>query len=302
MPTYLCHGFRWTRRLIRIFVIMEDLEDAAPDWITGRTTSAVILERFGTKFDYLPQRLPAQQQPEQKLEPQQEEAIQEEAKQEEAKQEEAVQEEAKQEEVKQEEAKQEERKIAHQDDDLSVPPSRVPDAEDSVLVNQSSPVKLLEEYDPEETTMSARPYAYVADHVIRIDLSANILEEIAKYEALVKERDEGNWLEKLRDGLQLGLQKGPPIEWYVVVNGDEERGVPSDDDEDSFDSEMREVEGLSLGEEGSEAKRGHQTAGYSQQRNSLNASGRTVDQQHSLRHKISRAGLRRLFSKREAPE
>ncbi|KAK0764441.1 hypothetical protein N5P37_003843 [Trichoderma harzianum] len=269
MPTYLCHGFRWTRRLIRIWVIMEDLDDAAPDWITGRTTSAVILERFATKFNYLPQRPPSQQQPEQNSEHQQEEA------------------------------QQEEKKIAHQDDDLTVPPSRVPDAEDSVLVNQSSPVKLLEEYDPEETFISARPFAYVADHVIRIDLSANVLEEIAKYEALVKEMDEGNWFERLRDELQMGMAKAPPIEWYVVVNGDEERGVPQDDDEDSFDSEMREVEELNLGEEGSEAKREQQTAGSSQQRST---NSRPVDQQHSLRHKISRAGLRRLFSKKEASE
>ncbi|PNP52851.1 hypothetical protein THARTR1_06692 [Trichoderma harzianum] len=274
MPTYLCHGFRWTRRLIRIWVIMQDLDDAAPDWITGRTTSAVILERFATKFDYLPQRPPSQQQqqqqqPEQNSEPQQEEA------------------------------KQGEKKIAHQDDDLTVPPSRVPDAEDSVLVNQASPVKLLEEYDPEETVMSARPFAYVADHVIRIDLSANVLEEMAKYEALVKERDEGNWLERLRDDLQMGLQKGPPIGWYVVVNGDEERSVPEEDDEESFDDEMRDIEELSLGDEGSEAKREQQPTSPSQQRST---NSRSVDQQHSLRHKISRAGLRRLFSKKEAPE
>ncbi|UKZ47020.1 hypothetical protein TrVGV298_001231 [Trichoderma virens] len=269
MPTYLCHGFRWTRRLIRIFVILEDLDDAAPDWITGRATSAVILERLGTKFDYLPQRVPPQQ-PEQKLENQQGQA------------------------------KQEEKKIAHQDDNLTVPPSRVPDSEDSVLVNQSSPVKLLEEYDPEETSISARPFAYVADHVIRIDLSVNVLEEMARYEALVKERNEGNWLERLRDE----LQQGAPIEWYVVVNGDEERCVPQDDDEESFESEMREIEELRVGEEESEPKREQQTAGSSRPRstNSQNAAGRPVDQQHSLRRKISRAGLRRLFSKKEASE
>ncbi|PTB63931.1 hypothetical protein BBK36DRAFT_1083641, partial [Trichoderma citrinoviride] len=192
MPTYLCHGFRWTRRMIRIFVILEDLDDAAPDWITGRHSSAAILERFGTKFDYLPQRLP-QQQAEQPSEqgpgPQQKQATQD------------------------------EKIAAHQDDDFSVPPSRVPDSEDSVLVHQWSPVKLLEEWDPEETSISARPFAYVADHVIRIDLSANVLEEMAKYEALVKERNEGSWFERLRDE----LQEGSPIEWYVVVNGDEER-------------------------------------------------------------------------------
>ncbi|EGR47907.1 uncharacterized protein TRIREDRAFT_48852, partial [Trichoderma reesei QM6a] len=176
MPTYLCHGFRWTRRLIRIFVIIEDLDDAAPDWITGRNSSAAILERFGTKFDYLPQRLPQQQ-------------------------------------------------------------AETPSEQD-VLVNQFSPVKLLEEYDPEETSISARPFAYVADHVIRIDLSANVLEEMAKYEALVKERNEGNWFERLRDE----LQPGSPIEWYVVVNGDEERGWPHDDEEESEGSDVTEME------------------------------------------------------------
>ncbi|KAL7949936.1 hypothetical protein V8C42DRAFT_309014 [Trichoderma barbatum] len=270
MPTYLCHGFRWTRRLIRIFVILEDIEDAAPDWITGRSSSAAILGHFRTKFDYLPERLPSQRQSEQQLEPLQEQAVQE------------------------------EKKSAHQDDNLVVPPSRVPDSEDSVLVNQSSPVKLLEEYDPDETSISARPFAYVADHVIRIDLSANIMEEMAKYEALVKERNEGNWLERLRDE----LQEGAPIGWYVVVNGDEERGVPQDDDEESLESEVRDIEELTVGEEENEPKRELHTAGSSQSRstNSQHAPSRHVDQPHSLRHKISRAGLRRLFSRKEAPE
>jgi hypothetical protein len=275
MPTYLCHGFRWTRKLIRIFVILEDLDDAAPDWITGRDTSAVILDRFSTKFDYLPQRLPQQaseQQSEQQSGHQQEQP-----------------------------SKQEGKQIAHQDDDLTVPPSRVPDSEDSVLVHQSSAVKLLEEYDPEETSISARPFAYVADHVIRIDLSANVLEEIAKYEALVKERNEGSWLEKLRDE----LQDGASIGWYVVVNGDAERFVPEYDDEDGSESDMRETEQGKVGdEEETESQRGQQIAGSSQPRNKdrQHAPNRPTDQPHSLRHKISRAGLRRLFSKKEAPE
>ncbi|TFA99177.1 hypothetical protein CCMA1212_008963 [Trichoderma ghanense] len=274
MPTYLCHGFRWTRRLIRIFVIIEDLDDAAPDWITGRSSSAAILERFGTKFDYLPRRLP-QQEAEKPSEP----VLAPQLKQ----------------------ALQDEKTAAHQDDDFSVPPSRVPDAEDSVLVNQFSPVKLLEEYDPGETSISARPFAYVADHVIRIDLSANVLEEIAKYETLVKERNEGNWFERLRDE----LQEGSPIEWYVVVNGDEERGWPQDDDEEESEgSDVAEMEDLKVAEEEDGPRREQPTAGSSQMRspNSQHAPNKPSDQTHSLRHKISRAGLRRLFSKKEAAE
>lgn len=289
MPTYLCHGFRWTRRLIRIFIILEDIEDGAPDWITGRTSSAAILERFRTKFDYLPQRLPQQPAGQQSEEP--------ESEQQQSEQKPSDQ----QSEPQSEQSRHEENKSTHQDDDLSVPPSRVPDTEDSVLVNQSSAVKLLEEYDPEETSMSARPFAYVADHVIRVDLSANILEEIAKYEALTKERNEGNWFEKLRDELQASA----PIEWYVVVNGDEERGFPEYDDEEEEESELRDVEEGEVGEEEeAEAKSEQQPAAIAQPRNKdrQNAPNKLSDQPHSLRHKLSRAGLRRLFSKKEAPE
>ncbi|PTB45796.1 uncharacterized protein TrAFT101_001231 [Trichoderma asperellum] len=272
MPTYLCHGFRWTRKLIRIFVILEDLEDAAPDWIVGRDSSAVILERIKTKFDYLPQRLPhqpAEEQSEAQSKHQQEQPPPE----------------------------QTEKKILHQDDDLTVPPSRVPDCEDSVLVNRTSAVKLLEEYDPEETAISARPFAYVADHVIRIDLSANLLEETAKYDALVKERNEGNWFEKLRDELQADASIG----WYVVVNGDEERGVPEYDDEDDIESDVTE-QGKGADEGESEPQPEQQTTSSSQQPNKdqLPVPSRVTNQPHSLRHKISRAGLRRLFSKKEA--
>lgn len=269
MPTYLCHGFRWTRRLIRIFVILEDLEDAASDWIVGRDTSAAILECMGTKFDYLPQRLAHQpdeelsEQSKQQSEPQEEQLPPEQA----------------------------EKTFLHQDDDLTVPPSRVPDSEDSVLVNETSVVKLLEEHDPEETHISARPFAYVADHVIRIDLSADVSEEIAKYDALVKERNEGNWFERLRDELQAGASIG----WYVVVNGDEERAVPEYDDEDDDESDATE-QGKGGDEGGSESQ-------PEQPRNKDRLQApRLTDQPHSLRHKISRAGLRRLFSKKEAPE
>ncbi|KAL7921642.1 hypothetical protein ACQKWADRAFT_117739 [Trichoderma austrokoningii] len=279
MPTYLCHGFRWTRRLIRIFVILEDLEDAAPDWIVGRDSSAAILECMSTKFDYLPQRLPQQppveeqsEQSKQPSEPPPEE---------------------------QPPPEQAEEKPLHQDDDLTVPPSRVPDSEDSVLVNQTSAVKLLEEHDPEETSISARPFAYVADHVIRIDLSADIAEEMAKYDALVKERNEGNWFEKLRDELQAGAAIG----WYVVVNGDEERAVPEyDDDEDGDESDATE-HGKGGDEGDTESQPGQQAGGSSQSRNKDRSQApKLTDQPHSLRHKISRAGLRRLFSKKEAPE
>lgn len=106
-----------------------------------------------------------------------------------------------------------------------------------------SVVKLLEEYDPLNLEEVSRPYAYVADYVVPIDLSVSIADEIQKYEACVKadhdppimgpESDERGrkksnkqqrtgWFEKLRDQ----LQRGEDIRWYVVVNGDEVRDWP----------------------------------------------------------------------------
>ncbi|KAK5998297.1 hypothetical protein PT974_00672 [Cladobotryum mycophilum] len=227
MPTYLCHGFRWQRRLIRIFVILENIDEGAPDWIIARGSSRAILQRFATKFDFLPR--PTSKQP------------------------------------------------AGQ--------QQVPASEDNVLVNDWSPVKLLEEYDPEEMAISARPFAYVADYAIRVDLSAGLDEEKAKYEAQLKEGNQGDWFERLRDE----LQAGEPIGWYVVVCGDEERFAPRDDNDDAEEDYQEEYY-----EETPRPK----TAGAapSGSKPIIKSSD-----QPSLRHKMSRAGLRRLFGKKDSP-
>ncbi|RSL42175.1 hypothetical protein CEP53_012342 [Fusarium sp. AF-6] len=194
MPTYLCHGFRWHRRAIRIYVILNDLEDAASNWIIGPATSSSIVSQFYTSYDFLPEVAP----------PQQDESVSIKAK----------------------------KNNEHLDDDLSLPPSRVAPENDGVLMHSWSAVKLLEEYDPEETVTPCRPYAYVADHVVRIDLSADVAGEMAKY--YEKMAGEDGWVVKLRDE----LQKGEPVRWYVVVCGDEVRDFPgmSDDEESEEDS------------------------------------------------------------------
>lgn len=38
MPLYLIHGFRWTRAQIRIYIILNNLEDASADYIQGPAT------------------------------------------------------------------------------------------------------------------------------------------------------------------------------------------------------------------------------------------------------------------------
>ncbi|KND87862.1 hypothetical protein TOPH_07493 [Tolypocladium ophioglossoides CBS 100239] len=275
MPTYLCHGFRWHRRDIRIFVIVNNLEDAAPDWLVGRTSSAMILGQFANAFDFLPKQTPAPQPA-------------------------AGPAEAK-------------KAALHRDDDFSLPPPRVPASDDNVLANEWSPVKLLEEYDLEETASAARPYAYVADYAVRVDLSANVADEMAKYEAMAKQRG-GTWLEKLRDQLQAGAA----IQWYVVVCADEERAAPEEDldNEDSDDEPStptrefpmrqdvqttsitadRPATGSGRSRDGGNAK---QDDGQQPELEFLNEDPFKANPQHGLRHKLSTKGLRRLFSKKD---
>lgn len=92
----------------------------------------------------------------------------------------------------------------------------------------------------------------------------------------------------------------------MVVNGDEERGWPQDDEEESEGSDLTEMEDLKVAAEEEDGPRREQpTAASSSQMRSANsqlAPNKASEQTHSLRHKISRAGLRRLFSKKEAAE
>lgn len=46
MPTYLLHGFRWPRPLIRIHIILQNLDDAAAEWLIAPDTTRTLLENF----------------------------------------------------------------------------------------------------------------------------------------------------------------------------------------------------------------------------------------------------------------
>lgn len=48
MPVYLLHGFRWPRIAIRIHIILNNIDDAAAEWISSRTTSSALLESLRT--------------------------------------------------------------------------------------------------------------------------------------------------------------------------------------------------------------------------------------------------------------
>ncbi|KAH8889651.1 hypothetical protein GQ53DRAFT_605577, partial [Thozetella sp. PMI_491] len=213
MPAYLCHGFRWQRRSVRVYVVVQNLDDASPEWIIPAKSSQCLLESFYNLFDFLPY-------------------------------------------CNQQRSRSQSRSLSRQQSNApSVPLPPMPRSAgsgasvrgggdgDDVRAQDWSVVKLLEEYDPMNLDEVSRPYAYVADYVVRVDLSVGIVEEIQRYEERLRaDRDppmtasasdetgrkkstkKPGWFEKLRDQ----LQRGEEIRWYVVVNGDEVRDWPDE--------------------------------------------------------------------------
>jgi hypothetical protein len=58
MPTYLLHGFRWSRPSIRIHIILQNLDDAAADWIVAPNTQRTLCHNFHKLFPDSMQHLP----------------------------------------------------------------------------------------------------------------------------------------------------------------------------------------------------------------------------------------------------
>ncbi|RYO79438.1 hypothetical protein DL762_008182 [Monosporascus cannonballus] len=250
MPTYLCHGFRWHRDAIRFFVIVQDIDDAAPEWVVSPRSSAALLAQFYELFDFLPHRNgsqsadidPARHAPSlSNQDPMGELA-------------------------ESGDSRTQSKSVARNRSKL--PSSRWMKASQGGVSftrtvteapgfpdNEASPsdwsaVTLLEEFDPANLSIVSGPWAYVANHVVRIDTSTSVAEEIVRYESLEKSRDpratsgpsdgtggkldtmaseDAGWLERLRDK----LQRNEAIKWYVVVCGDEDRtGQSPDGDED----------------------------------------------------------------------
>jgi hypothetical protein len=246
--------------MIRIHIILHDLEDAAPDWIMAPATSVTLLNSFYTLYDFLP---PSNPPPASSSLP------------------------APHAQVLVNEGVEGRRTLTKRNLSLrsslnSVArngrPATLPanglnhgigngtqslgrSAGNSIRsastmqridekqpsFNDWSAVKLLEQYDLDYLEAISQPYAYVGDYMLEVSLGVSLTEEMAKYEAKIKVEEgplspaspgtpgEGmsarefrrksrrlGWLEKLRDG----LQKGADIGWFVVVVGDEERAAP----------------------------------------------------------------------------
>ncbi|OJJ50024.1 hypothetical protein ASPZODRAFT_22723 [Penicilliopsis zonata CBS 506.65] len=168
MPVYLLHGFRWPRggfTGIRVYIVLNNLEEAAAEYVQQPLTSRLVLESLKKTQSAIMRRLP----------------------------------------------------------DL----------------------QLIEQYDPEDTTSEtavSQPFAYVADKVITLSETATGPQSLlsASMEEFVTagsgySEDAIAAFAELRDNIAAGENIG----WYVVYNGDPERGYP-EIEEDSMDYQPEE--------------------------------------------------------------
>lgn len=206
---------------IRIFIVIHDIDDAAPEWLIAPASSRAILDTFHRSFDFLPERGPGSRPG--SGDPSSGPAT--------------------------------EGSRGGEKGEGEGPGGEGGEGKGEVSEGQAA-VSLLEEYDPADLETVSRPYAYVADYVARVDSSAGVGAEMAAYEERAARAGAG-WFPRLRDQ----LQEGEEIGWYVVVCGDEERetGLPPFEAE-SEGEEVGEGEGegpeQKEGERGGEASGG----------------------------------------------
>ncbi|KAI6091217.1 hypothetical protein F4821DRAFT_198489 [Hypoxylon rubiginosum] len=218
MPTYLCHGFRWHRRSIRYFIVIQNVDDAASEWIVARGSPDALLDQFYELFDFVP---PCSR-PTRKLSPSPQRIHsrpstttsngtahtrnysyvgQDNQKEREQKEKQPILENGHSRNSSGQHSQhggptpnrsrslRQLAKSKRRDDRNAVPPSPDPpetEPDDSVPFNNWSVVKFLEEFDPSDLTVVSGEWAYVADYVVRVDTSVSIADEISRYEARMK--------------------------------------------------------------------------------------------------------------------
>lgn len=218
MPTYLLHGFRWQRAAIRIHIILQDLEDAAPEWIVAPATSNTILNSFYSLFDFLPPSNPPApaQPPSLPMDfppppPIPDDPPDERPSRLSRKNTRSM--------VSLRSLSRKrrpanigtapmikpsgERKPSTSTSDSGGHKSRPATSSGSNFYspfingkprkppafNDWSVVKLVEQYDPNDMQSTSQPYAYVADYMVEVTLGISLAEEMAKYELRLKSED-----------------------------------------------------------------------------------------------------------------
>lgn len=158
MPTYLVHGFRWHRPSIRIHIILYDLEDAAPEWIIAPATAATIVSSFYKAFDFLPPHKTTDKANTVNGSGTIGSSL---------------------------------RGTSTSTTSTGGQNSSRADAEakpKTQRFNDTSPVKLLEQFDPDDLTVASQPYAFVGDFMVDVKLSVDIAAEMTAYEVRARTR------------------------------------------------------------------------------------------------------------------
>ncbi|KAI0111495.1 hypothetical protein F4814DRAFT_356823 [Daldinia grandis] len=285
MPTYLCHGFRWHRPSIRYFVVIQNVDDVASEWIIARQSPAALLNQFYELFDFLPpcphlaRNLSSSPRHIRNDFP----AINGHVcsrthscgsqgyKEEVARFEYSENGNgSRQSRLSSRSKALEQLSATKQQDKLTpFPASEPPGPSDDIPFNDWSIVKFLEEFDPSDLTAVSGKWAYVADYVVRIDTSVSVAEEISRYETRMKTEPykpmsgmseetfhkintygnkKAGWFEKLRDQ----LQRKESIRWYIVVCGDEERiGIELTENQEAKDGRAKANDSESQSSQGS---------------------------------------------------
>lgn len=138
MPIFLVHGFKWSRATIRIHVIINNIEEAAPDYLMSQTTPDAFRASFTKTYPEIMKNIPN--------------------------------------------------------------------------------LEFVEQYDPEDQRPTAPPYAFVADKVVKSNLSINV-REAQEQEPTISPAAWDAFLD-LKE--KLGAQD-EEVGWFAVYNGDVER-------------------------------------------------------------------------------
>jgi hypothetical protein len=197
MPTYLVHGFRWQRTNIRIHIILQDLDDAAPEWIVAPATSITLLNSFYSLYDFLPPsnpppasyRLPAAPSTAVVVS---DERVGRRTLTKKNKSHDSLGKKGRPVSISSNavlKGHANARGSGSKSSEDSKPstmasgsshPGKV---ERAPTFNDWSVVKLVEQYDPIDIQVVSQPYAYVADFMVEVGLSVSVTAEMEKYEA-----------------------------------------------------------------------------------------------------------------------
>ncbi|KAI1172687.1 hypothetical protein F4777DRAFT_491592 [Nemania sp. FL0916] len=290
MPTYLCHGFRWHRKTVRFYIAKHDIEDGATEWIVAPRSEAAIIEHFYNSYNFLPPVNPPSRHAPSLAYRRHHHAPSNDSSyvsrtssseyhgSEDPSSSNGTGTKTRSRSASRQSSKSLSRPRTSGRDETTntIPFPPLPllspssnGMKSSNFFDKPPPIKLLEEFDPKDESMASAPWAYVADHVVKVGTSVSIADEMFRYETRMK-RDpnramhgpsdeygrkvlgasskKAGWLEKLRDQ----LQRGESIRWYIVVCGDEERENSTGYEEDGelLEEEEEEQEDAYEEEEG----------------------------------------------------